>query len=372
MAQPQFDIQNIDFKNLTPQQIQALDYIRGLNQRGGIGTTGLTGGEFAAAEELASEAPSMIERGYGPQEFNPQLEYGTRYQYHGRPGDEQTAFENLEGNVALGRMSQAEASMPYDLGFPRGEGGGGDHTSRDFSGPEAGYFTKDAAYGIAKDLGFNALGNFGLASFFGLNPAQALKYGITSSIPTLTPALMMMGKLAYGGLLDQAASDMGEGYAREARDTLNDVVASDQELGDFTASDIVGLGMLDSQAVAYNDLQNMTALGRAKAAAKSLSGIMSNIGKQVTNTGLGGWGGATSAEALEKAIAGSGHMFAGAAGLDPTFGGRGGDGGAGLGGGIGGAGGGMGHGGPGAGFGGSDGGYGDMGSDEGNTGGLGW
>ena len=127
----QFDPNALDFENMTERQRRTLDYLRGIANRGtrGIGTSGFTGEDINTAGEILEEAPTMLERGYGPKEFNPQQRYTQRYQMRSGPtsGDEEAAqpFADLQQNVALGNM---RSTLPYESSvspdFVREPGGG--------------------------------------------------------------------------------------------------------------------------------------------------------------------------------------------------------------------------------------------------------
>lgn len=304
MAQ-QFDPSKIDFENMSPEQRQTLDYLRGLSQRGpsAIGTSGLTGEDVQTAGDIVEEAPTMMETGYGPKEFNPQQRYEQRYQMRSGVGDEEgpSAFENLQENVALGQMQE---TMPYQQPdfTPDGNGGtgmsGGDPTGT------LGHFGMEAFTGILEDMGIKGLTTGGLASFLGASPELAARIGITSAA---TPAaiLSMIAKTAFGSTLDMAAGQRSEDLQSEAMSTLSDVIGSDEALGDYTASDMVGLGMMDPTNVANREIENMSPFEKAQAAVNALA-----VGPK------GGW--TASTKGLQT---GSDSMgIAGAMGLQSSFG----------------------------------------------------
>ena len=224
----QFDPNELDFENLTGRERQTLDYLRGVANRGprAIGTSGLTGEDVSTAGEIIGEAPTMMETGYGPKEFNPQQRYTQRYQMRSGVGDEgNQPFEDLQQSIALGNMQD---SMPYQPNYsPDFMGGnGGDQAGGDYGGPGtlgsqiAQEMTPSTmALDMMSPIGTSALGYGALGGVFGGLPGalQGVGYGLKSALTS--PATML-------GILDKAA---GAAYGQHQLGKSLDALGLDRE-----------------------------------------------------------------------------------------------------------------------------------------------
>lgn len=228
-------LKELSARDLNTDQLSTLEQIRSLGKRQqrGIGTGGLTLGELEAAGEVAEAGPDLMEAGYGPQEYNPQRRYETRFSQRAGIGDGPTPFEGLESNIALGQTMDDRAPTGPVGGMMSGEGNGTSEGGYDRTADmdTLGHFGMDAFTGSLEDMGINAATNFGLASFLGLSPEIAAKL---TAMGIFNPATMLgfMGNVGYG-----AAKDMGvDQMARESMvgDIMDDVSGPAPEMGPTT------------------------------------------------------------------------------------------------------------------------------------------
>ena len=229
----QFDPNTIDFENLSGKQRQTLDYLRGLANRrpGAIGTSGLTGGEINAAGDIVEEAPTMMDTGYGPKEFNPQQRYEQRYQMRSGIVDEEgnKPFTDLQQSTAMGNLQEsARESMPYTPSYsPDFMGGdGGDRAGGGYGGPGtlgsqiAQEMTPSTmALDMLSPIGTSALGYGALGGVFGGLPGalQGAGFGLKSVLTS--PATML-------GILDKA---IGAAYGQHQLGKSLDALDLDRE-----------------------------------------------------------------------------------------------------------------------------------------------
>jgi len=272
-----FDIEKLrelTAQDLNPRQLSALDMIRGIGQRQqrGIGTGSLTLGEIQNAEEISEAAPDLMEAGYGPQEYNPQQRYETRFSQRSaidEGGDD--AFQGLQSNIALGNAILPQQPTPDMMTMPQSTnpawqpdsaGGGGDRggfgDDRGFS-PDRGTLGQlgmEGFMGGIKDAGFNSAIQGGLMSVLGL-PASLISKLMATSF--MTPSVLggITGQTALGALGDLSVSQemdtLGLDTSAKSRlgfDTFDSPSFVDMEAalatGRMEDDEAVSLGMVDA------------------------------------------------------------------------------------------------------------------------------
>jgi hypothetical protein len=290
-----FDIEKLrelTAQDLNTRQLSALEAIRGIGRRqpGGIGTSGLTLGEMGQAEEISEAGPDLMEAGYGPQEYNPQQRYQTRFSQRSAIGDGEDPFQNLEAQTALGLASNIMPQQPTDLDMtnpawqPTEGGGGGEGRGGDYGGPGSlgSQFTADLT---PASVGFNPLSPFAssalqgglMGGIFGGVPGalQGVGMGLQSILTSPMTMLNMLDKLA------------GTAYGQhQLSSTLDDLGLSTEEM-DRAA---LGTEVLDPANLSTREKMGAEAINEydpsERLSSRLFGGLMSALGFGDENTGL--------------------------------------------------------------------------------------
>lgn len=289
------------------------------------------GSNVAQAQGFTSDLPMASDLGLMLQQ-NRQIEAAGGRGYAGNVHNLQgqtTPFEKLAQSVSSNTRPSEESLNPNDgaqFGMNAGERNNDQATSADVSGISLGPYATSTLSNAAQGYGLKGLTGFGMARALGAPLGLSTKFGITSAIPGPLGALGLIGSLAYSGLLDKAYTDEMGSMGLDASAVDQEAVESVME----DAQQARALGM--HQAEAYEN----QAPGVAEAASVQQRtkdrGFLGRLGLAYDTLKNTDWGASTNVNlgglTLNEKLAAKAMAdpnIAGVMGLDPSFGGGGGN-----------------------------------------------
>lgn len=292
--------------NLSTNDLARLSRIRNMDPT----TSSYPGSSVLQAQEVVSELPSAADLGLVLEQNKQLMSAGGRGyagNVHNLEGD-QTPFDRIAEGIAQSSRPEALGidGVPDFLGRG-GDGNGGDSMGSGRDMDVMGPYSQEAFDTATKGtLGKGGLA-FGAALGLGAPTALAGKFALASMMNPYG-ALAAMGSMAYGGLKDEALDNtLGKYSGTSLSDLDQEALAAHREkMAMMDEAEVPSASIAQARATAPMDvdiaqqtMDNIGFFGQMGRAGRAALGIAQGIGRDIA----GGWGGASSLEALQAAMA---------------------------------------------------------------------